>query len=275
MSISFVRAGTYLEYSSLLSISALQAGNLPTTTPALPVQVRHVRNARNATLLEWPAPDPPPVGTQQEPGTHSPSDPAGGTANTAPNLLLDPEARRNVHPDLLPTPYNMNYSGNQPFYPVQLPSTNDPSFLPQSPPLLPIQPLSAPDLSSDVVRASYMSPQAHPLVSGEALTNAGSPPVQSAVNHRVLMLVNDDASRSTSPSQATDSSTLRGPRSQGSFSTVGEPVPQYEPIDSTVLTDEPEQVAEPMRLGRQGTMLPPYSQHNPFRRSRPAAGLAQ
>ncbi|RPD55378.1 hypothetical protein L226DRAFT_615624 [Lentinus tigrinus ALCF2SS1-7] len=261
---------------SLANMPGNMAGNLPTTTPALPVQVRHVRNARSGTLLEWPSSNPgltSPDASQQVPGTHPTTDPAGGMSNASPNALLDPEARRNVRPELLPTPYNMAYSAAQPLYPVQsqfIPANA--AAIPQAQPFLP-QPPSSPFPT----QLSYMTPQSHPTVPGQTAIGLATPQVQRAVSPRVLMLVNDDASRSTSPSQATDdgSSTLRGPRSIGSFSTVGEPVPQYEPVDSAVLTEEPEQVANLRTLGRQGTMLPRYSQTNPFRRPTVAAPPAQ
>ncbi|KAI0697082.1 hypothetical protein C8T65DRAFT_28329 [Cerioporus squamosus] len=131
---------------SLANMPGMANSNLPITTPSLPVQVRHVRNVRNGTLLEWPSPSPD--ASHQGPGTQSSSHPEGESSEASPNPLLDPEARRNVRPELLPTPFNMTYSAAQPPYLVQ-PFYPPGSSLPyQMPPFGP----QAPMLSSSTPR---------------------------------------------------------------------------------------------------------------------------
>ncbi|TFK87637.1 hypothetical protein K466DRAFT_662844 [Polyporus arcularius HHB13444] len=249
---------------SLANMPGMTNVNLPMTTPSLPVQVRHVRNVRNDTLLEWPAPSP--GASQQVQGTPD------GTSNAVPDPLLhSSEARRNVPPQLLPTPYNMTYSAAQPSY------SGQPAYPPGFPPYSQVPhtssstPAQIPPFPTQPTFGTATQPHA-PLFgpAGAALPNTHLP---RAVHPRVLMLANDDASRSTSPSQATDdSSTLRGPRSMGSTSTMGEPVPQYELFDSAVLTEEPQSIVDSQRARRQDTNSPPiYSPTNPFRRLATAA----
>ncbi len=58
----------------------------------------------------------------------------------------------------------------------------------------------------------------------------------------------------------------------GSMSTMGEAVPQYEPFDSAVLTEEPQRIEESQRARLQSMHPPPlYSPTNPFRRLATAA----